>query len=500
MKGGLSLISKEGILKGGESGEVISIGNAHKSIMYEQFLLPITDDKHMPPEGKPQLSKDEIWILKYWIDNGLDFENYVSNVEKNDTLKRILPNYLIFNKRVFPKADPEDLAQLQSIGFMVNEVYPGSAELHIKYLKNEIGKNQLNKLKKVKKQLIELDLSNTNVNDGMTGVIASLSNLKILRLDNSKISDGTLKKLKSSKNLEVLNLYNTNISNSGLTKLLTSITPEKIYTAETKIDEQTAINLQNEYKIQIVNGITQGFVEKSQLKVPKISPDKTLFVDSLTLQLESKLRDVELKYTLSGDDPDSTSKVYTNPITIKNSKVLKVAAFKKGWYQSDILERQFSKIKQKVSSFTILDKPDQRYPNAQKLFDLEEGSSSFKDGKWTGYLGMDVNTTIDLGSVQTIDHISINCLENVGNWILYPKQIIVHAANDVNKGFREMGMIQIGRKGMGGDPEIKKVTVDIPNTSARFFKVVVKNYGVLPTWHPGAGNDSWVFIDEIFLW
>ncbi|NNC70292.1 MAG: hypothetical protein HKN90_05650, partial [Flavobacteriaceae bacterium] len=209
MKGGLSLNSKKGILQGGESGEVIYIGNAHKSIMYQQFLLPITDEKHMPPEGKPQLSKDEIWMLKYWIDTNLDFDNYVSNVEQNDTLQRILANYLVFDKKVIPKADPDDLAELQSLGFMINELVPGSSELHIKYVKKEIAKNQLSKLKTIKKQIIELDLSNTNVTDGITGVIANLSNLKTLRLDNSKISDGTLKKLKNLKNLEVLNLYNT---------------------------------------------------------------------------------------------------------------------------------------------------------------------------------------------------------------------------------------------------------------------------------------------------
>ncbi|MEI2739694.1 MAG: hypothetical protein V9F01_13045 [Chitinophagaceae bacterium] len=36
-----------------------------------------------------------------------------------------------------------------------------------------------------------------------------------------------------------------------------------------------------------------------------------------------------------------------------------------------------------------------------------------------------------------------------------------------------------------------------PAASARYIKVVVKNYGTIPDGKPGAGNKAWLFVDEI---
>ena len=35
------------------------------------------------------------------------------------------------------------------------------------------------------------------------------------------------------------------------------------------------------------------------------------------------------------------------------------------------------------------------------------------------------------------------------------------------------------------------------NLDARYIKVLAKNYGKLPKWHISAGENSWLFIDEI---
>jgi hypothetical protein len=38
---------------------------------------------------------------------------------------------------------------------------------------------------------------------------------------------------------------------------------------------------------------------------------------------------------------------------------------------------------------------------------------------------------------------------------------------------------------------------DIKPASARYVKVIAKNYGKLPEWHQGVGGDAFIFIDEI---
>lgn len=73
-KGGLRLDSPEFILKGGDDGLAMVSGDPDKSYMYGSLILPIDDDYHMPPEGKPQLTQDQIQLIHWWILNGGSFD------------------------------------------------------------------------------------------------------------------------------------------------------------------------------------------------------------------------------------------------------------------------------------------------------------------------------------------------------------------------------------------------------------------------------------------
>ncbi|MEJ2113133.1 MAG: FN3 associated domain-containing protein [Flavobacteriaceae bacterium] len=500
-KGDLSLISKQTILKGGESGEAIIIGNANESLLYNQLFLPESDKKHMPPKGKPQLTTNEKLLIKHWIDGGADFEGYVGNLSKNDTLNDILKEYLVFNKTPIVKASVSSINQVREVGFMVKEMGVGAPELSLKYIQKDIEKNVVKKLSKLKDQIVELDLSNTNLTDKMTSTISKLENLKLLRLDNTNISDKTLQHISNLKHLETLNLFNTSVTDNGLETMLESIKPQHIYCWKSNVGKETALRLQKTYNIEIHNGIRSDFVEETKLKLPNVTPENTFFIDSIRLNFSSNLKNAELRYTLNGETPDSSSVLYSEGIKITKNTNLKIKAFKKGWLPSDVLERDYFKIKHQVTNYTIKNKPDPRYPNANKLFDLQEGSVAFRDGKWTGYLGYDLDTTIDLGSEKEVNNISINCLENVGNWIMFPTKMIVYASSNEKTNFKKVGELIMNEDPKNNtESNIKRFTIKINNTKAQFLKIIIKNPGVLPAWHEGAGNASWVFIDEIFLW
>jgi uncharacterized membrane protein/mono/diheme cytochrome c family protein len=73
-KGDLRLDTYEFMMRGGsESAEKknnIAPGKAADSLTYQLVTSAEDDDMHMPPEGKDQLSKEEIAILKWWIEQG----------------------------------------------------------------------------------------------------------------------------------------------------------------------------------------------------------------------------------------------------------------------------------------------------------------------------------------------------------------------------------------------------------------------------------------------
>ncbi|GAB5554549.1 MAG: hypothetical protein Sapg2KO_41400 [Saprospiraceae bacterium] len=78
-KGGLVLDNKAGVFKGGESGLVVIPNQAEKSELYKRIILSPDDEDVMPKKGKV-LKKDEIDIIKLWIQNGAHWSDQALKV------------------------------------------------------------------------------------------------------------------------------------------------------------------------------------------------------------------------------------------------------------------------------------------------------------------------------------------------------------------------------------------------------------------------------------
>ena len=67
-KGALQMDTLEALLKGGENGPVILPGNATESPLLRRLLLPLDNEDHMPPAGKPQPTPGELAALRQWME------------------------------------------------------------------------------------------------------------------------------------------------------------------------------------------------------------------------------------------------------------------------------------------------------------------------------------------------------------------------------------------------------------------------------------------------
>jgi uncharacterized membrane protein len=76
-KGELRMHTREGLLAGGESGAVLVPGDAAASLLLTRVEFALEHEDHMPPEGKPQPSADELTALRAWIVAGAPFEGHV---------------------------------------------------------------------------------------------------------------------------------------------------------------------------------------------------------------------------------------------------------------------------------------------------------------------------------------------------------------------------------------------------------------------------------------
>lgn len=69
-KAKLRVDSVEAIKKGSENGEIIVVGNSAKSSLVHT-VAGLIEDMMMPPEGKADpLTKEQIALLRAWIDQG----------------------------------------------------------------------------------------------------------------------------------------------------------------------------------------------------------------------------------------------------------------------------------------------------------------------------------------------------------------------------------------------------------------------------------------------
>ncbi len=93
-KGDLRMDTFEMAMKGGENGKNFVAGNLEESLSIARIMLPDSDDEHMPPEGKDQLTPEEIALLKWWVQQGASGTQKVSDAAFPAELKATVDGIL----------------------------------------------------------------------------------------------------------------------------------------------------------------------------------------------------------------------------------------------------------------------------------------------------------------------------------------------------------------------------------------------------------------------
>ncbi len=89
-KGGLRLDTAANLLTGGDSGSPIEPAGATRSLMGKRLALPLEAEEHMPPEGKRQLSANELALLRWWLDAGAPTDKTVQELNPPPQILKIL--------------------------------------------------------------------------------------------------------------------------------------------------------------------------------------------------------------------------------------------------------------------------------------------------------------------------------------------------------------------------------------------------------------------------
>lgn len=228
----------------------------------------------------------------------------------------------------------------------------------------------------------------------------------------------------------------------------------------------------------------------------RVNQQSILTDSGLAVSLISSVPGIPVYYALGKDLFGTKPILYTKPIPLTNNTAIQAGLFKQGKLTGTISKRAYVLSKATRAKVSVWPHPSPYY-NTGGAFTLVNGVKAGVprvNEEWLGWSGQDVEVTLDLTKMQPVKRIEMGFLNEELNWIYLPKQInMAYSSDGVN--FSELKQID--------EEEIRKmkrqVVAEFPIQHMRFVKISVKHFGKIPSGKPGAGENAWLFMDEIVI-
>jgi uncharacterized membrane protein len=246
-KGQLRLDGIEFIRRGGKNGPVVSLDMPDSSSLYHRLVLPIEDEKHMPPRGKAQLSSASIDLIRTWITDGARTDKKIAAYNDRENIKKFLASFQTDQKKeswlpreeILP-ADAKAIQQLTARGALVMPVGGESNYLSVNFINvQSFDKKDAELLLPLKQHVVWLNLGRKNVQDEDLKIVGQLSNLNILYLDYTPVTDEGIRNLSTLSNMRYLNLVGTEITDKAVAVFSEMKALEELFLYKTKVSKET---------------------------------------------------------------------------------------------------------------------------------------------------------------------------------------------------------------------------------------------------------------------
>lgn len=506
-KGDLLMTTLEGIKKGGENGAIFTPFRPDSSQMIQMALLPEADDRHMPPQGKPQLTAEELKVLHFWIKKGADFGAKVSAFLPNDTLDAWVKS-IPTAAAALPKisaASPKTIEGLKSNFCNIRPIAQGSPYLEVVVFNHQDYQAEVfKKLQKISKNIYRLEASGAPVTDKELKSITGLSNLRELGLGKTKITGKNLTQLRELKHLQILKLHGNQLKAKDIEPLLGSSSIQALYLWGNPLPEKDLQKLRKKAsKMQLDIG-TPPDTTVLQLNKPVAEKPLAYFQTSTQLVLTHPMRGVKIYYTTDGRNPDGKAgigKVYTQPIVVKTDQKIKYHAELDGWHASVLDSLEFKKARFVPDKFSLKIPANPKFLGGgdSVIFNLAKGAPNHTVND--GWLGFERAEHLDVEcffkNPAEVKKISIGTLLVDNAYIVPPASLEVWASNTPGQ------WEKIGTQSFpvpdGPQYGNRFYNCEVKPGKYAYLKIVAKPIPKLPSWHRGKGEPGWLFVDEVLI-
>jgi cytochrome c len=256
--GGLALDGKLGILRGGDSGRAVTPWKSDKSLLYIRCTLDRDHPDVMPASGD-LLTKDQLGLLKRWIDEGADFGTWVgASAEKVAPPKKTAESALAKRWQALAAGlKPLAAHRIEGLKFpgRIEPVYAGSPLLRVSVygVQAQVDAATIAALGPISGHIAQLKLGGTEVGDSALTTVAKMKRLVDLDLSRSKVSAKGIAKIAGLSELRSLNLHHTAVGAKALAAIEAMPKLKKVYLWNAGLDARALAELRaRKPKLEVV--------------------------------------------------------------------------------------------------------------------------------------------------------------------------------------------------------------------------------------------------------
>ena len=240
--------------------------------------------------------------------------------------------------------------------------------------------------------------------------------------------------------------------------------------------------------------------EFTQVATPEITSEFERFDKKMNVTLTCADANAKIYYTLDGSEPTQKSKLYTKPFSINETTTVKAKAFVANKVSSFTTKKHYERII--IAGTKFVNEPNKSYCRNQEtvLMDGRKGIAGNWGEGWLGFNGEGTEFTIELSQATDIHYLYVGCGICPNDWVLLPAGVSVAVSTD-GQNFTDFvdaefpvynfSSMEVRRR------DDARAKIDVKGV--KYIKVKVGNVGKLPEWHPYAGENAWIMLDEISI-
>lgn len=255
--------------------------------------------------------------------------------------------------------------------------------------------------------------------------------------------------------------------------------------------------------VRPVSQITESLIVPN----PSLEMENTVFSDTMPLAMRAPSAEYEVWYkivpgTTREEEPIPSGEGYTRytePVAVQESCLVYAYCRDKNGNTGFNTIARFTRIETDMK-ITLSSRYSRQYTAGgdNGLVDGVRGEVNFRLGGWQGYQATDIEAVVDMGEIRQIHSLGAGFLQDAPSWIWMPRYVEFFVSED-GENFRPAGRVEHTVDERDERAQIHDLVLTGLDEKARYVRIFVKRFGEIPYWHPGAGSQGMVFIDEILI-